>query len=85
MKHIYGIREGLTVTMSSKLRTCDYVFTFMLLGMSPIGNFIAGGSAHLIGTPLTVGIGGFICLLSVIILGEMARSASSLQEKVTTK
>ncbi|OGL42189.1 MAG: hypothetical protein A2042_00635 [Candidatus Schekmanbacteria bacterium GWA2_38_11] len=61
------------------------VFTFMLLGMSPIGNFIAGGSAHLIGTPLTVGIGGFICLLSVIILGKMARAASSLQEKVTTK
>ena len=61
------------------------VFTFMLLGLSPIGNFILGGSAHLIGTDLTVGIGGFICLLSAIIFGRMVRSASILQEKVSNQ
>ena len=55
------------------------VFTFMLMGISPLGNFIAGTVAHLVGTPMTVGICGTICFVSVGILGTMVKNAKRKQ------
>jgi len=55
------------------------VFTFMLMGVAPLGNFIAGIVAHLVGTQMTVGLCGAVCLFSVIILGKMVRDARKQQ------
>lgn len=55
------------------------VFTFMLMGVAPLGNFIAGTVAHLVGTPMTVGLCGAFCFISVIILGILVRDARRQQ------
>jgi len=38
------------------------LYTIMLIGMAPWGSLAAGAAAHLAGTPLTVAIGGAICI-----------------------
>jgi MFS family permease len=43
------------------------VYSMMILGMAPFGGLLAGLVADRLGAPLTVAIGGAICLLSAVI------------------
>jgi len=40
------------------------VYSMMFMGMAPIGALLAGAVAHRIGAPVTVTIGGIVCLVS---------------------
>lgn len=42
------------------------VYTMTLLGMAPIGGLIAGALAHTLGAPLTLSIGGGLCVLAAL-------------------
>ena len=42
-------------------------YSMMLLGMAPFGSLIAGAAANRIGAPLTVTLGGVVCLCGAII------------------
>jgi len=39
------------------------VYASMFMGIQPVGALLAGGIARRIGVPLTVGVGGLLCLL----------------------
>ena len=39
------------------------VYSMMFMGMAPLGALLAGTAAQRIGAPLTVRIGGIVCLL----------------------
>jgi MFS family permease len=43
-------------------------YSFMFIGMGPIGAFQAGVFAERFGAPLAVGVGGLICALAVVIV-----------------
>jgi MFS family permease len=40
------------------------LFTLAFMGLSPLGILLAGGMSRLIGTPLTLLVGGAVCLLA---------------------
>lgn len=40
------------------------LFAMMFLGMAPFGALLSGGLAHRIGAPITIAIGGTVCILS---------------------
>ncbi|HEX3010651.1 MAG TPA: MFS transporter, partial [Syntrophomonadaceae bacterium] len=39
------------------------IYTFVFAGLSPIGNFLTGSMANWTGAPLTIALGGLICLV----------------------
>jgi hypothetical protein len=43
------------------------VYSMMFLGMAPFGGLFAGYMAERVGAPLTVAIGGGICLVAAVI------------------
>ena len=43
------------------------IYSFMFVGMGPVGSFQAGVFAERFGAPLAVGVGGLICALAVAI------------------
>lgn len=75
---LIGIGWGLvtqTATINSLLQVCtpDHLrgrvmgfYTFMFLGMTPIGSFQAGTVSHFFGAPASVILGGCICFLMTI-------------------
>ncbi len=40
------------------------VYSMMFMGMAPFGSLLAGGLAHHLGAPITVAIGGVVCILA---------------------
>jgi MFS family permease len=57
-------------------------FSLSLMGMSPFGNLLAGAVANKIGAPLTLAIGGSICVIGATVFGlrlpSLARTAATL-------
>ena len=45
------------------------VYSMMFMGMAPIGALLAGALSHRIGAPLTVAIGGAVCVIGAGIFG----------------
>jgi MFS family permease len=43
------------------------VYSMMLMGMAPIGSFLAGAAADRLGAPLTVALGGAVCGIAACI------------------
>jgi MFS family permease len=46
------------------------VYSMMFLGMAPFGALVAGGMANRIGAPLTVALGGAVCILGSLVFGS---------------
>ncbi len=40
------------------------VYSMMFMGMAPFGSLLAGGLAHHLGAPITVAIGGVVCIVA---------------------
>ena len=53
-------------------------YTMAFFGTSPIGSLIGGFAADRIGAPLTIGIGGIICIASGIWFGAKLPSLRAL-------
>jgi len=45
------------------------VYSMMFLGMAPFGALLAGAMANRIGSPLTVAVGGVICIAGSVVFG----------------
>lgn len=45
------------------------VYSMMFMGMAPLGALMAGSLAEIIGAPLTVALGGAVCILGAIAFG----------------
>jgi len=43
------------------------VYSIMFMGMAPFGALIAGAMAHRIGSPLTVALGGTVCICGSLV------------------
>jgi MFS family permease len=46
------------------------VYSMMFMGMAPFGALLAGAIAHRIGAPLTVAIGGAVCIAGSVVFGS---------------
>ncbi len=46
------------------------VYSMMFTGMAPLGALLAGASAHRIGAPFTVVIGGLVCIAGSFVFGS---------------
>jgi MFS family permease len=46
------------------------VYSMMIMGMAPFGALLAGAIANRLGAPLTVALGGFICLGGSLVFGS---------------
>jgi MFS family permease len=45
------------------------IYSMMFVGMAPFGALLAGVLAHLLGAPMTVAIGGVVCIAGAIVFG----------------
>ncbi len=45
------------------------LYSMMFMGMAPMGSFFAGAAAERLGAPLTVAIGGVVCIAGAIVFG----------------
>jgi MFS family permease len=45
------------------------VYGMMFLGMAPFGALLAGALAHNLGAPVTVALGGVICIVGAVTFG----------------
>jgi MFS family permease len=45
------------------------IYSMMFVGMAPFGALLAGVLAHLLGAPMTVAIGGLVCIAGAIVFG----------------
>jgi len=45
------------------------VYSMMFMGMAPIGALVAGAIAHRAGAPLTVALGGAVCIMGSLVFG----------------
>jgi MFS family permease len=45
------------------------VYSMMFMGMAPLGALMAGALAEIVGAPLTVALGGAVCILGAIAFG----------------
>jgi len=50
------------------------IYSMMFMGMAPFGALSAGAAAHHLGAPMTVAIGGVVCLAGGVIFGWAWRS-----------
>ena len=55
-------------------------YTVMFMGMIPFGNLLAGFVTEAVGAPLTVILGGGVCILGALVFG---RRLPKLAERVT--
>ena len=46
------------------------VYSMMFMGMAPFGALVAGAIAHRIGSPLTVALGGTLCIAGSLVFGS---------------
>lgn len=46
------------------------IYSMMFMGMAPIGALLAGGLANTIGAPLTVALGGVVCMGGSLVFGS---------------
>jgi len=46
------------------------VYSMMFMGMAPFGALLAGAIAHRIGAPLTVALGGAVCIVGSLVFGS---------------
>lgn len=53
-----------TIVDDNKRGRVMSLYTISFMGMTPIGSFIEGSLSHRLGVPLTMLIGGFICLIA---------------------
>ena len=44
------------------------IYTLVFVGLSPIGSFLSGWVAHIVGAPATLGLGAIICLAFIFLL-----------------
>ena len=45
------------------------VYGMMFMGMAPLGALLAGAIAHRLGAPITVALGGAVCIVVSIVFG----------------
>jgi len=45
------------------------VYSMMFMGMAPFGALLAGAIAHHLGAPLTVAVGGAVCIMGSLVFG----------------
>jgi MFS family permease len=45
------------------------VYSMMLMGMAPFGALLAGAIAHNLSAPLTVALGGAVCIVAAVVFG----------------
>jgi len=50
------------------------VYSMMFMGMAPFGALVAGGMAHRLGAPLTVALGGAVCIVGSQVFGMKWRT-----------
>jgi MFS family permease len=50
------------------------VYSMMFMGMAPFGALLAGAAANRLGAPLTVALGGAICIVGSVIFGSRWRA-----------
>jgi MFS family permease len=46
------------------------VYSMMFMGMAPFGALVAGAIAHRLGAPLTVAMGGAVCIVGSLVFGS---------------
>ncbi len=46
------------------------VYSMMFMGMAPFGALLAGAIAHRVGAPLTVAVGGVVCIAGSMVFGS---------------
>jgi MFS family permease len=46
------------------------VYSMMFMGMAPFGALLAGATAHRLGAPLTVALGGSVCIAGSLVFGS---------------
>ena len=58
------------------------VYSMMFMGMAPIGALLAGALADRIGAPLTVALGGAVCIVGSILFGRKLPSFRNEARKI---
>jgi MFS family permease len=66
-----------TIVDDSKRGRVMSLYTISFMGMTPIGSFIEGSLSHRFGVPLTMFVGGLVCLLASL---NFARNLPLLRE-----
>lgn len=56
-----------TITDDDKRGRVMSLYTMALMGTAPFGSLLAGWMAKLLGTPWTIFIGGFVCLIGALV------------------
>ncbi len=69
-----------TLSDENKLGRVMSFYTVMFMGMIPFGNLLAGFVTEAVGAPLTVILGGGVCILGALVFG---RRLPKLAERVT--
>jgi len=59
-----------TIVEDNKRGRVMSLYTVAFMGMTPIGSFVEGILAHRLGVPVTIFIGGFVCLLASLIFAK---------------
>lgn len=54
------------------------LYTMSFIGLAPFGSLLAGTAAHSIGAPLTVRVGGVLCLLAAVLFSRKLPEISKL-------
>jgi MFS family permease len=71
-----------TIVDDSKRGRVMSLYSMSFLGMAPLGSLLAGAAAHSIGAPLTVRLGGVLCLLAAILFSRKLLEISKLIKPV---
>jgi len=58
------------------------VYSMMFLGMAPFGALLAGAIANRIGSPLTVALGGAVCIVGSMVFGSKWRALSGVAHQL---
>ncbi len=66
-----------TLVQDAKRGRVMSLYTVCFMGMTPVGSFIEGWMAHHLGVPLTIFVGGLVCLLASL---SFARNLPSLRK-----
>ncbi|HWR13763.1 MAG TPA: MFS transporter [Terriglobales bacterium] len=62
------------------------VYTMMFMGMAPLGSLFAGGVADKIGAPLTLAIGGIVCMAAAgVFLSRLPKFRISARQMVVAQ
>lgn len=71
-----------TIVDDNKRGRVMSLYSMAFLGMAPFGSLLAGAAAHTIGAPLTVQMGGALCLLAAVLFSRKLTQISRLIKPV---